>query len=136
MLLYWLAEIIIARVALHYVCPVYSLTGLLCSGCGSTRALRSIFAGNIALAWRQNLLFVLMFAALLWQGLTLLLQRCVKTETSLPRLLRPVSFSSRDRRCNRRNYINPKLLWPLLGVALIFMIVRNLDIPLAVYLRP
>ncbi len=136
MLLYWLAEIIIAKVALHYVCPIYSLTGLLCAGCGATRALSSILAGNIALAWRQNLLFVLMFAALVWQGLTLLLQRCVKVEKSLPRLLRPVSFSSGDSCRNRRNYLNPKLLWLLLGVALIFMIVRNLDIPLAVYLRP
>ena len=132
MLLYWLAEIIIAKVALHYVCPIYSLTGLLCAGCGATRALRSILSGDLALAWRQNMLLVLLFAALLWQGLTLVLQRYAKSKAVLPRFLLPVSFAKQE----NRNYINPRLLWLLLGVSLIFMIIRNLNIPLAVYLRP
>jgi len=35
-------------------CPVYTLTGYLCPGCGTQRALHSLFTGDVAGAWRYN----------------------------------------------------------------------------------
>jgi hypothetical protein len=46
----------------HYgfypVCPIYAWTGLLCPGCGGTRALAALLHGNVAEAWRLNALVV------------------------------------------------------------------------------
>lgn len=39
-------------------CPLHVLSGLHCPGCGSTRALHLLLHGDIAGAWRMNLLLV------------------------------------------------------------------------------
>lgn len=40
------------------VCPIYAWTGLLCPGCGGTRAIAALLRGNFAEAWRWNALLV------------------------------------------------------------------------------
>jgi hypothetical protein len=55
-------------------CPIHELTGLLCPGCGATRALAALLHGRLSEALHQNGLFVLLlpFAALYltaaWRG--------------------------------------------------------------------
>jgi hypothetical protein len=40
-------------------CPLYSLTGLRCSGCGSQRALHELLTGHVVSALRTNVLVTL-----------------------------------------------------------------------------
>jgi len=40
------------------VCPIHAWTGLLCPGCGATRALAALLRGHLAEAWRHNALIV------------------------------------------------------------------------------
>lgn len=49
-------------------CPVYTITGLKCPGCGTQRALHSLLHGDIADAWRFNagLLVCVPLLILLW----------------------------------------------------------------------
>jgi hypothetical protein len=46
-------------------CPIFEATGLLCPGCGATRALAALLRGNLSSAWKLNALIVslLPFAA-------------------------------------------------------------------------
>jgi hypothetical protein len=46
-------------------CPIFEATGLLCPGCGATRALAALLRGNLHTAWKLNALIVslLPFAA-------------------------------------------------------------------------
>jgi hypothetical protein len=53
-------------------CPVFSLTGMYCPGCGSQRALHAFLNGNVADAFRQNLLATTCYFALLAEMLLLL----------------------------------------------------------------
>ena len=46
-------------------CPVHEYLGLLCPGCGATRALSALLRGRFTEALRQNALFVLLLPALL-----------------------------------------------------------------------
>jgi hypothetical protein len=41
-----------------YRCPIHSLTGLLCPGCGGTRALGALLDGRLQDAWHWNPLVV------------------------------------------------------------------------------
>jgi len=45
-------------------CPFHALTGLLCPGCGATRALAALVHGNIAEAVHWNALFVILLPML------------------------------------------------------------------------
>jgi hypothetical protein len=47
-----------AAYAFYPRCPIHELTGLLCPGCGATRALAALLHGNLVAALRQNALFV------------------------------------------------------------------------------
>jgi hypothetical protein len=40
-------------------CPLHRLTGLLCPGCGSLRALHELLHGNVAVAFQLNSLLVI-----------------------------------------------------------------------------
>ena len=42
-------------------CPVYSLTGWYCPGCGSLRAMHQLLHGHVRVAWAMNPLSVLLF---------------------------------------------------------------------------
>jgi hypothetical protein len=44
------------RVHVFPVCPFHQMTGLWCPGCGTTRALHQLLHGNLAAAFRFNLL--------------------------------------------------------------------------------
>jgi hypothetical protein len=46
--------------AFYPVCPIFRLTGLLCPGCGSTRALAALLHGQVREAIHWNALFVLL----------------------------------------------------------------------------
>ena len=46
-------------------CPFHALTGLLCPGCGATRALAALVRGNLAEAMQSNGLFVVLLPILL-----------------------------------------------------------------------
>ncbi len=41
-------------------CPIHQLTGLLCPGCGGTRAVLALLHGDLAAAWRHNPLLLLL----------------------------------------------------------------------------
>jgi len=53
-------------------CPVFSLSGMYCPGCGSQRALHAFLNGHLATAFRQNLLATVCYFALLAEMFTLL----------------------------------------------------------------
>ncbi len=56
-------------------CPVYKISGMYCPGCGSQRALHAFLNGNLASAFRQNLLATLCYFAFLAEMLLMLAGR-------------------------------------------------------------
>ncbi len=50
-------------------CPVYSLSGWKCPGCGSQRAAHALLNGELGSAWSFNPLFVLVLPYLVIAGL-------------------------------------------------------------------
>jgi hypothetical protein len=88
------------------VCQFHRLTGLNCPGCGMTRSLYAILHGKFATAFRDNALLVLMLGA--W-------------------VIRSAWFGW-NKFCGRANYefFPANFLWPLLIVALVFTVLRNL----------
>ena len=46
-------------------CPIYHLTGLLCPGCGGTRALLALLHGDFYAAWHRNPLLLALSPLLL-----------------------------------------------------------------------
>jgi hypothetical protein len=88
------------------VCQFHLLTGLYCPGCGATRATYQLLHGNFLMALHDNALFVLSLAALAARGVWFL-----------------------KRQLNHqlvRFFIPPVALWVFLGVALVFVVLRNL----------
>jgi hypothetical protein len=88
------------------ICEFHALTGLYCPGCGATRAAYQLLHGNFLMALRDNALFVLSLAALTARGVWFLKRR---------RDRQPVRF-----------FIPPSALWVFLGVAVAFVVLRNL----------
>lgn len=41
-------------------CPVYKLTGWLCPGCGSQRAIHALLHGDISAAWNYNAMMLIL----------------------------------------------------------------------------
>ncbi len=97
-------------------CPVRTLTGLDCLACGASRALHALLGGQVGQALDRNLLFVLLLPAGLYLALGAWL-RALLGRTVLPR---------------------PRRLGPWLavlgGLALLFLVLRNLPFPLGRYL--
>ncbi len=57
---------------IYPACPIHQYLGLLCPGCGATRALSALLHGQPALAWQLNALVLLLLPlALLYTGLLL-----------------------------------------------------------------
>jgi hypothetical protein len=46
-------------VGLRISCPIHSLTGVFCPGCGSTRAVRALLGGDLELAIHNNALLLI-----------------------------------------------------------------------------
>ena len=88
------------------VCQFHALTGLYCPGCGATRAAYQLLHGNFLMALRDNGLFVVALVALMVRGAWFLKRRMAR---------QPVRF-----------FIPPAALWVFLGVALVFVVLRNL----------
>jgi len=96
------------------VCQFHRLTGWNCPGCGMTRALYALLHGEFLKALHDN--------ALLLCGLILL-------------ALRGGWWGIKEL-CGRANgeFFPAKYVWPLLAVALVFSVLRNL--PAFTYLSP
>jgi Protein of unknown function (DUF2752) len=95
-----------SRYGFYPVCEFHQLTGLNCPGCGGTRAVYQLLHGHVLLAMQDNALVVL--------GLTGLAGRAAwfGTKKFLHRPAGP--------------FLRPELFWPLLVLALVFTVLRNL----------
>ena len=88
------------------VCQFHRLTGLNCPGCGMTRALAALLHGEFATALRDNALFVAGIFLLGAHG---------------------VWFAIKKIRGQRSGeFFRVNWLWPLLFIALVFTVLRNL----------
>jgi hypothetical protein len=89
------------------VCPLYSVTGFACPGCGLTRGFHALFHGDVLIALDYNALLPF-FALLIGFGFVSL-----------------VYFSLRGKRISV-NLLHPNALWSFLFVLLVFGVTRNL----------
>lgn len=48
----------ISALGFGFRCPIHSLTGFYCPGCGSTRAVRALLNGDLQLAFHDNALLL------------------------------------------------------------------------------
>ena len=95
-------------------CQFHRLTGLNCPGCGMTRALYALLHGNFSTALRDNALLVFALLGLAIRGFW----------------FGAGKFFGRA----RGEFLPVKYLWPLLVVALVFAVLRNL--PAFAFLSP
>ena len=87
-------------------CLFYALTGWQCPGCGGLRAMHSLLHGNVGAAFTYNPLLVSLVPVALGTALWLVFQKSSGKSLRLP--------------------IKPLCLWLLLGVGVVFAVVRNL----------
>jgi hypothetical protein len=88
------------------VCQFHLLTGLYCPGCGATRASYQLLHGNFLMALHDNALYVIALLAVAARGVWFLKRRFYR---------QPVGF-----------FLPPTALWGFLGLALLFVVLRNL----------
>ncbi len=88
-------------------CPLHSLTGLYCPGCGSTRAMHELTHGHFLAAFRLNPLAIMVLPVL---GLWL----------------------ARGERAGVKSF----WIWTLLAVIVVFGVLRNLPWRLFTWLAP
>lgn len=88
-------------------CPFRAMTGYLCPGCGTTRALHEILNGNIWAAFRLNPLMMFLLPYVGYAGMSSAMETLFGR--ALPRV-----------------FIRPAYIWTLLAVILAFWVVRNL----------
>lgn len=93
------------------LCPLHAFTGLWCPFCGSTRAAHSLLHGDFGAALHDNVLFV-----------------CAIPVVTLVVLYRAASGRP------LRHPLPPVSRWTLLGLATVFMVLRNL--PAGSWLAP
>lgn len=93
----------------HYpTCPFLAVTGLFCPGCGSLRAVHALARGDVAAAASSNLLAVL---------------------AVLPLAVIWLAWVRRSWRGTARDSVAPPLLlWALLGLVVVFAVLRNLPV--------
>jgi hypothetical protein len=96
------------------VCQLHRLTGLNCPGCGMTRALYALLHGHFSTALRDNALLLLGLAAAALRGLWL--------------------GAKKIRGSAGGEFFPAKFLLPLLVIALVFTVLRNL--PAFAFLSP
>jgi len=97
------------------VCVFHHVTGLLCPGCGTLRALHQLLHGHLAAALRFNALFVVLLPLACAYGLRLAFAQAAG---------KPVPS------------ISPSWLWFALGAMVLFGILRNLPCPAFVWMAP
>jgi hypothetical protein len=88
------------------VCEFHQLTGLNCPGCGGTRAVYQLLHGHVLRALEDNALAVLSLAGLAGRGAWFETQRFLRRPT--------------------RPFLPPEFFWPLLVMAVVFTVLRNL----------
>jgi hypothetical protein len=96
------------------VCQFHKLTGLNCPGCGATRALYALLHGDILRALRDNVLVLGLGAVAVGRGLW---------------WWRRKSGPARSGSVTQgpaAEFIPAKCLWPILVLALVFAVLRNL----------
>ena len=98
-------------------CMFHTLTGLHCPGCGATRCLYALVHGDLRQAAAYNLLFLLAVPVLAYGGALLWWSLFTGRPTPTWRVPRWG-------------------LWALLGVVLVFWVVRNLGFPPFSWLAP
>jgi hypothetical protein len=91
-------------------CMFHSLTGFACPGCGSLRAAHNLLHGNFAAAFRLNPLVLTLFPLTLGVWL-------VRGDGAFSRL-------------------RPIWIWLLVGLIVVFAILRNLPVPPFNYFKP
>ena len=92
---------------IYPVCQFHRLTGLNCPGCGMTRAIYALLHGDLLTALHDNALFVFALGTLAIRGAWF-------------------GWNEFRGRANRE-FFPAKFLWPLLVVALLFTVLRNLS---------
>src|SRR5579884_2143881 len=98
-------------------CMFHALTGLHCPGCGATRCVYALVHGDLRQAAAYNLLFLLALPVLAYGGARIWWSMFTG---------RPIP-----------NWRLPRWgLWALLGVVLVFWVVRNLGFPPFCWLAP
>jgi hypothetical protein len=65
----------ISALGFGFRCPIHSLTGFFCPGCGSTRAVRALLTGDLQLAIHNN---TLLLAAPALMGIGFILNKYLK----------------------------------------------------------
>jgi hypothetical protein len=95
-----------ARFPIYPACYFHKMTGMLCPGCGATRAMHQLLHGHVGAAMHFNVLFVLLLPAACWVGLSHAL-------AGIQGRAAPAA-------------VQPKWLWLALGLMLAFGILRNL----------
>jgi len=88
-----------ARVSLFPPCPLHRFTGLWCPGCGSTRALHQLLHGNVVAAFHFNPLAISLLPVIGYL--------VVRSE---------------------ENHVKPVWIWTLLGVVVVFGVLRNIPV--------
>jgi hypothetical protein len=96
------------------ICLFHQLTGLNCPGCGGTRSAYALLHGNVALALKDNALFVVLLAAAATRGIWI----AAKT----------------IRRQPVGTFVPVGILWAALAAAAVFTVLRNL--PAFAFLSP
>lgn len=99
-------------------CPIHSLTGLYCPGCGASRALASLLRLEVYEAFRWNPLLVLLLPFALFY------------------LVWGSASWVRHGRNTLDEHIPPKLLWALVIMVLLYFLLRNLPLWPFVLLQP
>lgn len=98
-----------AKARFFPVCPLLSLTGFACPGCGLTRGFHAVFHGDVLTALDYNALLPIFAAFLGYLLLSMLLVAVRGRGLTLGKL-------------------NAPLLWTVFGVLLVFGVLRNLPI--------
>ena len=87
-------------------CTFHKITGLNCPGCGATRSLHALLHGNVRAALQDNAKFIALLILFTLRGGWLVLKH----------------FRGRE----RGQFFPVKWLWPLLTLAVLFSVLRNL----------
>ena len=87
-------------------CPFRALTGYLCPGCGTLRALHQLLNGHVAAAFRLNPLMMVLLPCVGYAGASDVLEAVFGR--GLPRV-----------------FLRPVFIWMLLAIIILFWIVRN-----------
>jgi len=98
-----------SNVSFFPVCPLYSMTGIACPGCGLTRGFHALSHGDVVSALDYNALLPF-YAFIFGYFFVSLVLMAVKG--------RGLSF----------NIFRPKMIWSFLAISLVFAVVRNLPV--------